>query len=142
GGAAAAPGPRRVLHHPGQSADSHRPVPGGGPRSDLRPAAQGLPAWRASRRAGAAQATAHSLFTCQPSVDMSPMQQFTATLRNGRIGIPVVVLSILAMIILPLPPLVLDILFTFNIGMAVLVLLVCVSTRTPLDFSLLPTVIL
>src|SRR5690606_23172508 len=32
--------------------------------------------------------------------------------------------------------------FTFNIGMAVLVLLVCVSTRTPLDFSLLPTVIL
>ena len=73
---------------------------------------------------------------------MSPMQQFSATLRNGKIGIPVVVLSILAMIILPLPPLVLDILFTFNIGMAILVLLVCVSTRTPLDFSLLPTVIL
>ncbi len=73
---------------------------------------------------------------------MSPMQQFSATLRNGKIGIPVVVLSILAMIILPLPPLVLDILFTFNIGMSILVLLVCVSTRTPLDFSLLPTVIL
>lgn len=59
---------------------------------------------------------------------MSPMQQFSATLRNGKIGIPVVVLSILAMIILPLPPLVLDILFTFNIGMSILVLLVCVST--------------
>jgi flagellar biosynthesis protein FlhA len=73
---------------------------------------------------------------------MSLLQQFMPTLRSGRIGIPLVVLSILSMIILPLPPLVLDILFTFNIGMAVLVLLVCVSTRTPLDFSLLPTVIL
>ncbi|MBD7976709.1 flagellar biosynthesis protein FlhA [Serpens gallinarum] len=73
---------------------------------------------------------------------MSLLQQFMPTLRSGRIGIPLVVLSILSMIILPLPPLMLDILFTFNIGMAVLVLLVCVSTRTPLDFSLLPTVIL
>jgi flagellar biosynthesis protein FlhA len=73
---------------------------------------------------------------------MSLLQQFMPTLRSGRIGIPLVILSILSMIILPLPPLMLDILFTFNIGMAVLVLLVCVSTRTPLDFSLLPTVIL
>ena len=73
---------------------------------------------------------------------MSLLQQFMPTLRSGRIGIPLVILSILSMIILPLPPLLLDILFTFNIGMAVLVLLVSVSTRTPLDFSLLPTVVL
>src|SRR5690606_6816092 len=142
GGAPAAPGPCRVLHHPDQPADSRRPVPGGGPCPDLCPAAQGVPSRRTPQRTGAAQGPAHSLFTCQPSVNMSPMQQFSATLRNGKIGIPVVVLSILAMIILPLPPLVLDILFTFNIGLAMLVLLVCVSTRTPLDFSLLPTVIL
>ncbi|MWV17386.1 flagellar type III secretion system protein FlhA [Pseudomonas sp. L-22-4S-12] len=73
---------------------------------------------------------------------MNLLQQLLPTLRSGRIGIPVVILSILAMIILPLPPLVLDILFTFNIGLAILVLMVSVSSKRPLDFSLLPTVIL
>jgi flagellar biosynthesis protein FlhA len=73
---------------------------------------------------------------------MSPMQHLTSTLRSGRIGIPLLILCILAMIILPLPPLLLDMLFTFNIGLAILVLLVSVSSRRPLDFSLLPTVIL
>ncbi|PZW69675.1 flagellar biosynthesis protein FlhA [Pseudomonas sp. URMO17WK12:I1] len=73
---------------------------------------------------------------------MKPLQQAASTLSNGRLGIPVVILSILAMIILPLPPLLLDILFTFNIGIAVLVLMTSLSSRSPLDFSLLPTVIL
>ncbi|MET1076675.1 MAG: flagellar biosynthesis protein FlhA [Pseudomonas sp.] len=73
---------------------------------------------------------------------MNLLQQLLPTLRSGRIGIPMVILSILAMIILPLPPLVLDILFTFNIGLAILVLMVSVSSKSPLDFSLLPTVVL
>ncbi|PAU53856.1 flagellar biosynthesis protein FlhA [Pseudomonas sp. PIC25] len=73
---------------------------------------------------------------------MNVMQQLMPTLRSGRIGIPVLILSILAMIILPLPPQLLDILFTFNIAMAILVLLVSVSSKSPLDFSLFPTVIL
>ncbi|MCF7200593.1 flagellar biosynthesis protein FlhA [Pseudomonas oligotrophica] len=73
---------------------------------------------------------------------MNLMQQLSSTLRSGRIGIPVLILSILAMIILPLPPQLLDILFTFNIAMAVLVLLVSLSSKSPLDFSLFPTVIL
>lgn len=73
---------------------------------------------------------------------MNLLQQLMPTLRSGRIGIPIIILSILAMIILPLPPLVLDVLFTFNIAMAVLVLLVSLSARSPLDFSLFPTVIL
>ncbi|WP_271411254.1 flagellar biosynthesis protein FlhA [Pseudomonas sp. Q1-7] len=73
---------------------------------------------------------------------MRLLQQLTPTLRSGRIGIPLVILSVLAMIILPLPPLMLDALFTFNIGMAILVLMVSVSSKRPLDFSLLPTVIL
>ncbi|WP_332688234.1 flagellar biosynthesis protein FlhA [Devosia sp.] len=64
------------------------------------------------------------------------------TFRSGRIGIPLIILSILAMIILPLPPQLLDVLFTFNIAMAILVLLVSVSSKSPLDFSLFPTVIL
>lgn len=73
---------------------------------------------------------------------MNLIQQLTPTFRSGRIGIPILILSILAMIILPLPPLLLDILFTFNIAMAILVLLVSVSVKSPLDFSLFPTVIL
>ena len=73
---------------------------------------------------------------------MKPLQQLTSVLTTGQIGIPLVILSILAMIILPLPPLVLDILFTFNIAMSILVLMVSISARRPLDFSLFPTVIL
>jgi flagellar biosynthesis protein FlhA len=73
---------------------------------------------------------------------MNLIQQLMPTFRSGRIGIPLIVLSILAMIILPLPPQILDILFTFNIAMAILVLLVSVSSKSPLDFSLFPTVIL
>lgn len=73
---------------------------------------------------------------------MNVLNTLLPTLRSGRIGIPLVILSILAMIILPLPPLLLDVLFTFNIAMAVLVLMVSVSSKSPLDFSLFPTVIL
>jgi flagellar biosynthesis protein FlhA len=67
---------------------------------------------------------------------------FLSTFRSGRIGIPLLILSILAMIILPMPPLLLDVLFTFNIAVAILVLLTSVSAKSPLDFSLFPTVIL
>lgn len=73
---------------------------------------------------------------------MNVLHNLLPTLRSGRIGIPVIILSILAMIILPLPPLLLDILFTFNIAMAILVLMVSVSSKSPLDFSLFPTIIL
>ena len=73
---------------------------------------------------------------------MNPLQHISSTFRSGRIGIPLLILSILAMIILPLPPLLLDILFTFNIATAILVLLTSVSAKSPLDFSLFPTVIL
>ncbi|MBB4862027.1 flagellar biosynthesis protein FlhA [Pseudomonas nitritireducens] len=73
---------------------------------------------------------------------MRLLQSLLPTFQSGRIGIPLIILSILSMIILPLPPLVLDALFTFNIVVAILVLLVSVSSKSPLDFSLLPTVIL
>ena len=57
-------------------------------------------------------------------------------------AIPLMLLAILAMMILPLPGWLLDALFTFNIVLAVLVLLVSVSARRPLDFSVFPTVLL
>lgn len=70
------------------------------------------------------------------------IKQGLMRLRAGHFGVPLVLLCILAMVILPLPPVLLDILFTFNIVLAVLVLLISVSTKRPLDFSLFPTVLL
>ncbi|WMN96929.1 flagellar biosynthesis protein FlhA [Vibrio parahaemolyticus] len=58
------------------------------------------------------------------------------------IGAPVMVLATLAMVVLPIPALLLDMFFTFNIALAMVVLLVTVYTRRPLDFAAFPTVLL
>jgi flagellar biosynthesis protein FlhA len=55
---------------------------------------------------------------------------------------PILIVMILAMMVLPLPPFLLDILFTFNIAMAIMVLLVSMNTLKPLDFASFPTVLL
>ncbi len=60
----------------------------------------------------------------------------------GRLAGPVLVLLILAMMVLPLPPFALDVLFTFNIALAMIVLLVSLNASRPLDFSVFPTVLL
>ncbi|MDP4030263.1 MAG: flagellar biosynthesis protein FlhA [Gallionella sp.] len=64
--------------------------------------------------------------------------------RAGLVGMagPVLIVMILAMMVLPLPPLLLDILFTFNIAISIMVLLVSMNTNKPLDFSIFPTVLL
>ncbi|GIU46132.1 flagellar biosynthesis protein FlhA [Shewanella algidipiscicola] len=58
------------------------------------------------------------------------------------IGTPVLVLAALAMIILPMPAFLLDILFSFNIALALVVLLVAIYSDRPLDFAAFPTVLL
>ena len=58
------------------------------------------------------------------------------------IGTPLLVLAVLAMIVLPMPAFLLDILFSFNIALALVVLLVAVYTSRPLDFAAFPTVLL
>ena len=55
---------------------------------------------------------------------------------------PVFIVLILAMLVLPLPPLALDMLFTFNIALSIMVLLVSLSTKKALDFAAFPTVLL
>ena len=55
---------------------------------------------------------------------------------------PLVVIMILAMMVLPLPPFALDLLFTFNIAMALMVMMVAAYMVKPLDFAAFPTVIL
>jgi flagellar biosynthesis protein FlhA len=58
------------------------------------------------------------------------------------IGIPIGLISILAMMILPLPPVVLDVLFTFNIALALVIVMAVFNVRRPLDFAIFPTVLL
>jgi flagellar biosynthesis protein FlhA len=68
----------------------------------------------------------------------------TAMFRGGVRGLagPILIVMILSMMVLPLPPFLLDILFTFNIALAIMVLLVAMNTTKPLDFAVFPTVLL
>lgn len=61
---------------------------------------------------------------------------------NARLALPLLVILILAMMVLPLPPVALDVLFTFNIALSMIILLVALYTRKPLDFSVFPTLLL
>ena len=65
-----------------------------------------------------------------PQVDWKPL------------GIPALVLLIIAMLILPLPTFLLDILFTLNIMIALIVIMIAIHTEKPLDFSAFPAVLL
>ena len=62
-------------------------------------------------------------------------------LQRGA-GAPILLLAVLAMLILPMPPLALDVLFTFNIALSVLVVMAVVNVARPLDFAIFPTVLL
>ena len=55
---------------------------------------------------------------------------------------PLFIVMVLAMMILPLPPFALDVLFTFNIAMALMVMMVSANMIRPLDFAAFPAVIL
>ena len=63
-------------------------------------------------------------------------------LLSRGVGTPLLVLASLGMVVLPIPPLMLDILFSFNIALSIVVLLVAVYTRRPLEFAAFPTVLL
>ena len=64
------------------------------------------------------------------------------SLAQGNIGIPVLLLVLLAMMTLPVPPFLLDVSFTFNIALSLVVLLVSVYSLRPLDFAAFPTILL
>jgi len=75
---------------------------------------------------------------------MSPagMLQQLRVLARGSFGIPLLLLTVLAMMTLPIPPLLLDALFSFNIALSLVVLLVAVYALRPLDFAVFPTILL
>jgi flagellar biosynthesis protein FlhA len=55
---------------------------------------------------------------------------------------PIFIVLILAMMVLPLPPFALDLLFTFNIALSMMVMMVAATMKRPLDFAALPSVLL
>ncbi|MFT6624930.1 MAG: flagellar biosynthesis protein FlhA [Cycloclasticus sp.] len=61
--------------------------------------------------------------------------------RNGM-GAPILIMVMLAMLVLPLPPFMLDLLFTFNIALSLIVLMVVVYALRPLDFAVFPSFLL
>ena len=63
-------------------------------------------------------------------------------LQRGGLGAPILLLAMLAMMVVPLPPFLLDILFTFNISLSLVILLASIYSRRPLDFAVFPTLLL
>src|SRR5690606_17287217 len=64
-----------------------------------------------------------------------------SSMRSGAAA-PVIVLAMLAMVVVPLSPLVLDALFTINIALSLVVMLAVVYVKRPLEFSIFPSVLL
>ena len=58
------------------------------------------------------------------------------------LGIPIVILVIMAMFVVPLPSILLDVLFTFNIMAGLVIVMISISVRRPLEFSSFPVVLL
>mgnify|MGYP003351106873 FL=1 len=79
---------------------------------------------------------------------MNPLIQRLNALLGGRaqnlqvLAAPIVVVCVLALMVLPLPAFVLDVFFTFNIAMALMVMMVAATMIRPLDFAAFPSVLL
>ncbi|MDP2442696.1 flagellar biosynthesis protein FlhA [Rhodoferax sp.] len=70
-----------------------------------------------------------------------PRLMLSGTQGKGLVG-PILIILILSMMVLPLPPFLLDLLFTFNIALSIMVLLVSMYTMKALDFAAFPVVLL
>src|SRR6201996_464106 len=71
----------------------------------------------------------------------SPMPSMRDFLRAG-IGVPIGVMAVLSMVVLPLPPIVLDILFTFNIALSLVIVMAVFYVSRPVEFGVFPTILL
>ena len=64
------------------------------------------------------------------------------SIGHSGLGVPILLFALLAMMVIPMPPLMLDAFFTFNITLSLIVILACVYAKKPLDFASFPTVLL
>nr|WP_194718718.1 flagellar biosynthesis protein FlhA [Pseudomonas typographi] len=76
------------------------------------------------------------------AVDRTQLLNNARGLARGNLGVPILLLIMLAMMTLPVPPFLLDVFFTFNIALSIVVLLVSVYALRPLDFAVFPTILL
>ena len=76
------------------------------------------------------------------TLTLSTVRQNLIKFDYSGLGIPALVLMIMGMLVLPLPPLLLDFLFTFNIVASLVIIMIAIGTRSPLDFSSFPSVLL
>jgi flagellar biosynthesis protein FlhA len=63
-------------------------------------------------------------------------------LASGNLGVPFMLMLLLGMMTLPVPTILLDIFFTFNIALSIIVLMVSIYAGRPLDFAIFPSVLL
>jgi flagellar biosynthesis protein FlhA len=76
------------------------------------------------------------------ALNLSDLRQLSANMPWTSLAMPVAVILILTMLILPMPPLMLDFFFTLNILLALLIIMVALNTAETLHFSSFPTIIL
>jgi len=77
--------------------------------------------------------------------NLAAILRLPANFKSGQWQVlagPILILIILSMMVLPLPPFILDLLFTFNIALSIMVLLVAMFTQRTLDFAAFPTILL
>lgn len=74
--------------------------------------------------------------------ELKKITQFLKQVMSNGLGAPLLLLAMLGMVVIPMHPLILDVLFTFNIALALLVLLAAVYVKRPLDFGVFPAVLL
>jgi flagellar biosynthesis protein FlhA len=79
--------------------------------------------------------------TAVTTTSSSNLPAWRDLLRAG-IGVPAGVLAVLAMVILPLPPMALDVLFTFNIALSIVIVMAVFYVSRPIEFGVFPTVLL
>ena len=73
---------------------------------------------------------------------LSTIRQDMSKFELSGLGIPFLVLLIISMLILPLPAFMLDFLFTFNILVGVVIIMIAINSSKPLDFSSFPSLLL
>ena len=73
---------------------------------------------------------------------LSTIRQDLSKIELSGLGIPFLVLLIIAMLVLPLPAFLLDFLFTFNIMVGLVIIMIAINSSKPLDFSAFPSILL
>jgi flagellar biosynthesis protein FlhA len=76
------------------------------------------------------------------TLTLSTIRQNLSKFNFNDLSIPGLVLLIMGMLVIPLPPIALDVLFTFNIASALLIIMIAIKVRKPLEFSSFPSVLL